>query len=214
VEVSGCDFGFFPARAILVKAKGGLRPHIHDCSFHDNRDGGGSSNAHEAVALGEGNLKSNTSMRARVAGCEMWNLNVEGEAISVKTSDNVVQGNRISSSKAGYTNRYGERNLFEGNTSTNSRGFAIGDRGTRLVGNTVNGRGSIVVLGGDVTADEMRDGPHCQATDTYLEDNSGLLVIGRNYAGRTLPAVGTTVRSHNGTIRLKNHTGTRLPGSA
>ena len=51
VEVKGCDFGYFGARAILVRPTG-LRPHIHDCTFHDNRDGGGDHNAHEAISLG------------------------------------------------------------------------------------------------------------------------------------------------------------------
>ena len=210
VEVAGCDFGFFRARAILVRPTG-LRPHIHDCSFHDNRDGGHDSNAHEAISLGYDNPTSSTSMRARVTGNRMWNLNVEGEAISVKTSDNVVQGNRISSSRAGFTNRYGERNLFEGNTTTNSRGFAVSDRGTRLVRNTVNGRGSIRVLAGNASYDARVNGVHCQATDTYLEGNSGPLLIGHTQSG-TKPAVGTTVKSHNGRITLIRQTGTKLPG--
>jgi hypothetical protein len=214
VEVADCDFGFFPAGAILVRPKGGLRPYIHGCTFHDNRDGGGNHNAHEAISLGYDNPTSNTSMRARVVDNELRNLNVEGEAISVKTSDNLVQGNRLSSSKGGISNRYGERNEYRDNTSTNSRGFVVGDRGSRLVGNTVNGSGSIKVLGGNATADSTKNGPHTQATDTYLEGNRGSLVIGYNYAGQKLPAVNTTVRSHDGSVKLQNHTGTRLPGSA
>src|SRR5689334_5335262 len=99
VEVKGCDFGYFGARAILVRPTG-LRPYIHDCTFHDNRDGGGDHNAHEAISLGYDNPTSNTSLRARVMNNRMWNLNVEDEAISVKTSDNLLQGNTLSSSKA------------------------------------------------------------------------------------------------------------------
>jgi hypothetical protein len=51
VEVAGVDFGFFGGRAILVRPSG-LRPYIHDCTFHDSRDGGGDRNAHEAVSPG------------------------------------------------------------------------------------------------------------------------------------------------------------------
>ena len=50
VEVMGCDFGYFPKRAILVRPTG-LRPYIHDCTFHDNVSGG-NRNVHEAISLG------------------------------------------------------------------------------------------------------------------------------------------------------------------
>jgi hypothetical protein len=208
VEVRGCDFGYFQGRAIIVRPSG-LRPYIHDCSFHDPRNGGDfGKNAHEGIALGYDNPNSNVSMRARVINNRFWNMNIEGEAISVKTSDNTLQGNQISSSVAGFTNRYGERNLFQDNTSTNSRGFAVGDRGCRLLGNHVNGRGSITILAGDTSASDTKNGRHPQAMDTYLEGNSGLLVIGGIY--RPVPAANTSVRSHNGSVRLQLQTGTRL----
>lgn len=209
VEVRGCDFGFFAGRAILVRPTG-LRPYIHDCSFHDNRTGG-DRNANEAIALGYDNPSSNTSMRARVVANRLWNLNVEGEAISVKTSDNTIQGNQLSSSKGGYTNRYGERNQFTGNVSTNARGFVIGDRDTRLVNNVINGSGAFRIMCGDATADVTRNGPHLQATNTYLQGNSGPLVIGASYATTPLPALNTNVVSHKGSIQLQKHSGTRLP---
>ena len=210
VEVAGCDFGFFPSRAILVRPSG-LRPYIHDCDFHDNRSGS-DPNKNEAIALGYDNPTSGTSMRARVVGNKLWNLNVETEAICVKTSDNTIQGNQISSSKAGYSNRYGERNLFQSNTSTNAGGFLVEDRGQRLLGNTINGGGRIKVLAGNTTCATTTNGPHCQATNTYLEGNSGPLTVGYAYSGMTLPAIGTTVASHSGPISLANQSGTTLPG--
>ena len=150
-------------------------------------------------------------MRARVVGNKLWNLNIEGEAICVKTSDNLIQGNQISSSKGAYSNRYGERNQFIGNKSINSTGFLVEDRSNRLIGNLIEGTGRILILGGEVTASVTTNGPHVQATSTYLEANAGLLVIGHNYSG-TLPALNSQVKTHNGSIRLKNHKGTLLPG--
>ena len=63
VEVRGCDFGYFPKRAIFTRHSAtGI--YIHDCSFHNNVNGKGSdSNAHEAIALGYSNLYSRTSMK-------------------------------------------------------------------------------------------------------------------------------------------------------
>jgi hypothetical protein len=207
VEVSGCDFGFFPRRAILVRP-GGLRPYIHDCGFHDNRDGGGDPNAHEAISLGYDNPSSSTSLRARIVKNRFWNLDVEGEAISVKTSDNLIQGNSLSSSRAGFTNRYGERNCFSGNVLTNCRGFAIGGRGTRLLGNRIDGLGAIDIHGGDARPEVRRNGIHPAAVDTWLDGNSGPLAIGVRY--RPLPAVNTRVLRHSGPVRLVNETGTIL----
>jgi hypothetical protein len=205
VEVRGCDFGFFPQRAILVRPTG-LKPYIHDCSFHDNRDGGSDPNTHEAISLGYDNPSSHTSLRARIIKNRFWNLDVEGEAISVKTSDNLIQANNLSSSRAGFSNRYGERNCFSDNVLTNCRGFAIGGRGTRLLNNRLNGRGAIAIHGGDARPEVRRNGVHPAAVDTYLDGNSGPLAIGVRY--RPLPAVNTRVLRHGGSIRLVNETGT------
>jgi hypothetical protein len=206
VEVRGCDFGFFAQRAILVRPSG-LRPYIHDCSFHDNRSLGGNHNVHEAISLGYDNPSSGTSLRARVLRNRMWNLNVEGEAVSVKTSDNLLQDNVLSSSRAGLTNRYGERNVFAGNVLTNTRGIAIGGRDCRLLGNRINGRGSIDIQGGDASPDVTRNGVHPQSVNTYLEGNTGPVVVGGRH--KPLPAMNTTIVRQGGTVRLVNAVGTR-----
>ncbi len=211
VEVARCDFGFFRGRGILVQPSG-LRPHIHDCTFHDNRSGG-DKNVHEAISLGYDNPTSGVSMRARVTNNRLWNLNVEAEAICVKTSDNLIQGNTILSSRASYSNRYGERNLFQGNTSTNSGGFLIEDGHNHLIGNKISGGGNIKILTGNAPAGTRRNGVHLQATDTYLERNNGPLIVGHSYARMRLPALRTSVKSHAGQITLKNEIGTRLPRS-
>jgi hypothetical protein len=211
VEVKGCDFGYFGARAILVRPTG-LRPHIHDCTFHDNRDGGGDHNAHEAISLGYDNPTSNTSLRARVVNNRMWNLNVEDEAISVKTSDNLLQANTLSSSKACFSNRYGERNQYISNQFPSSRGCVIQDRGNIVRNNKIGGSGKILIMGGNTSANETRNDYRSQATSTVLEGNNGLLIIGYNYNGNNLPALNTSVRSHAGSIQLRNHKGTRIAG--
>jgi hypothetical protein len=209
VEVKGCDFGHFGARAILVRPTG-RRARIHDCAFHDNRNGGGDRNAHEAISLGYDNPTSNTSLQARVLNNRMWNLNVEDEAISVKTSDNLIQGNTVSSSKAGFCNRYGERNQYLGNQFNNARGCVIHDRGNVLRNNRITGSGKILIMGGNTSANDTRNDYRSQATSTVLEGNNGQLIIGYNYRGNRLPALNTSVRSHNGKIELRDQQGTRI----
>lgn len=211
VEVKGCDFGYFGGRAVLVRPVG-VKPYIHDCTFHNNRDGGGDHNAHEAISLGYDNPSSTTSLRARVLNNRMWGLNVEDEAISVKTSDNVLQGNTLSNSKAGFSIRYGERNQFIGNQFSGARGCVIHDRDNILRNNKVENGGKIYIMGGNTTASDTRNDYRSQATNTVLEGNKGELIIGYNYRGNKLPALNTRVLTHTGSIQLRDQQGTRLAG--
>ncbi len=148
-------------------------------------------------------------MRARVVSNKFYNLNLEGEVLSVKTSDNTIQGNEVSNSRGGFTNRLGRNNLFQSNTSINSRGLAIGGRGIRLIGNKVIGRGFIAVQAGTSGPETSRSSDHPQSMDVFCQGNSGLMVIGGQFKPK--PAQGTTVASHSGQIRLQLHSGTKLP---
>ena len=208
VEVRGCDFGYFTGRAILVRPSG-LRPYIHDCSFYSNRRNPKSSSANEAVALGYDAANQNVQMRARVINNKFWNLMLEGEVLSVKTSYNTIQGNQVSSSKGGFTNRLGQYNVFQSNTSTNSRGIAVGGRGIRLIGNRVIGTGFIAVQAGNAAPGSTRNSDHPQSVDVYCQGNSGMMIIGGGFTPK--PALNTRVASHSGQIRLKLHSGTKLP---
>ena len=42
-------------------------------------------------------------MNARIINNKFWNLNFDGEAISVKTSENLLEGNQLTSSQGGFT---------------------------------------------------------------------------------------------------------------
>ena len=155
VEVKGCDFSYFPQRAIFVRS--GLRAYIHDCGFHNNTKGS-IANSHEAIGLGYSNLYSRTSMNARIINNKFWNLNFEGEVVSVKTSDNLLEDNQLTSSQGGFTQRYGRNNTFARNVSTNSRGIAIGGRGAKVISNQINGTGRIAIQAGTVNADVLTNG--------------------------------------------------------
>ena len=149
-------------------------------------------------------------MRARVINNRFWNLNLDGEVLSVKTSDNTIQGNEVSSSQGGFTNRLGQNNLFQNNTSINSRGIAIGGRGIRLIGNKVIGKGLHRGAGRQPPPPARRATATTRSPSTSsVQGNSGLLVIGGQYTPK--PALNTNVVSHSGQIRLKLQSGTKLP---
>ena len=71
------------------------------------------------------------------------------------------------------------------------------------------GLGSIAVQAGNSAPGSSRNSDHPQSVDTYVQGNSGLLVIGGQFTPK--PALNTNVVSHSGQIRLKLHSGTRLP---
>lgn len=204
-EITGCDFSFFPQRAIFIRS--GTGAYIHDCTFHDNTNGK-ITNSHEAIGLGYSNLYSLQSMKARVVNNKLWNLKHDGETISVKTSDNLVEGNEMISCQGGFTQRYGQNNRFLRNISTNSRGIAVGGRGAKIIGNTVTGLGRIAVQAGDAAVHVLTNGVHPQSYDTVVEGNKGLLVVGNQYS--PFPAVNTRVTAHSGSVRLVLHRKTTL----
>jgi hypothetical protein len=207
VEVRGCDFGYFHGRAILVRPSG-LRPHIHDCRFHNSSFDRRFRNADSAIALGFDNPTSRVQLRARVINNRLWNLNASGSALTCKTSGNLVQGNQLTNCKGGYIVRYGTGNSLIGNVSTNSRGIAVGGRGHRIANNRIVGSGKIAVQAGTAAFTNMRNVVHPQSANTLVEGNSGLLVIGNAY--KPMPALDTVVRAHRGGVRLMLQRGTRL----
>ena len=99
-------------------------------------------------------------------------------------------------------------NQFIGNTISNSRGIAIGSRGCTVANNNLQGRGIIAIQAGNASADNLKNGVHPQAADTLVQGNVGPLVIGNQY--KPMPALNTTVRDHEGTVRLMLHQGTKL----
>ena len=208
VEIRGCDFGYFPGRAIFAR-QSAIGIYIHDCGFHNNVNSKTvNSNAHEAISLGYSNLYSRTSMKGQILNNKFWSLNVEGKSVSIKTSDNIIQGNQLSSSRGGFTQRYGKNNTFAGNTCTNSRGIAIGSQYAKVMNNRIVGTGRIAIQAGNASYSSLTNGVHPQSADTIVEGNSGPLVIGNLY--KPMPALRTTVRSHSGTIKLILQSGTKM----
>ena len=62
---------------------------------------------------------------------------------------------------------------------------------------------------GTAAPGSSRNSDHPQSVDVVCQGNSGLLVIGGQFKPK--PALNTNVVSHSGQIRLKLHSGTKLP---
>ena len=199
------------ARAILVRPTG-LRPYIHDCTFHDNRNGGGNHNAHEAISLGYDNPSSGVSMRAHVVANRLWTLNIEGEGICVKTSDNIIERNEIVLSRGAFTNRYGERNLFiekYHHEFSWVRHWGSGKQAHRQYSQWKEAR-SEYVAAMLVRASRRTARIYRRLIPTWRAISDRWWSATTTMA-RALPAVNTFVESHNGVIRLMRQVGIRLP---
>ena len=213
VEVA--DAEFFGTRGVAITITGQARdPHIHDCYFHDPRGAeGGVNAANGAIQVGQGMADTNRRISALVERNRFERWAFAAQTISVKSSGNTVRDNLFVASR-NVTNRHGEGNTYEGNTLERSGGITVHDRGTRVLRNRLSGGGSIRVMGGDIPCDVVRQGGHPQACDTFLEGNTGLLVVGVRFPGDNLPALDTVVASHQGRIELRpgGQVRTRLPG--
>jgi hypothetical protein len=204
-EVTNCQVRLFTGRGISIKGSA-RNPRIHWNYLSDSR---GSGNGHEAIQVGQSTRDTNIRINALVEHNRIERCTAESETISVKSSGNTLRNNILISS-CNISNRHGQYNTYENNTVSSSYWIAVHDRGNKLR----NNKAKIRVMGGNVTPERDLQGGHPQAYDTDLSGNSGLLVIGSLYSDHRLPAVNTTVTSHNGPIQLKAHVGTTLPGGS
>jgi hypothetical protein len=88
------------------------------------------------------------------------------------------------------------------------------DRGNRLLRNRLSGGGNIRIQAGNIDCDAVQRGGRPQACETYLEGNSGLLIVGYQSRSDRFRAEDTVVRSHSGQIQLRYQRRTSLPGAS
>jgi hypothetical protein len=212
-EVANCEIAFFNDRGIAISGNA-QNPYVHHNYIHDSRGGG---NGHEGIQIGQSMNDNDRRVNARIESNRLERLDAESEAISVKSSGNLIVGNSLRNSRANIVNRHGSNNVYQNNTLENAYGIVIHDRGNKVIGNRcVNSvlKRSIRIMGGDSTPESNRQGGHPQAVDTLVSGNTAdYLIIGDQFPGDRLPAVNTTVVDHNGPVVLKAEVGTRLGGA-
>jgi Chondroitinase B len=204
---------FFGNRGSAITITGSARnPYIHDCYFHDPVFAGDAA-SDAVIQVGQSMRDTNTPIRARIEDNRFERCTTSPETISVKSSANMLRRNTLVACR-NLTNRHGEDNVYEGNTLERSGWLTVFDRGTRVLDNRATSSSGIRVMAGDIDCDAVMQGGQPQACDTFLEGNSGLLVVGFRFGSDRLPAEDTVVRSHNGRIELRRGTQVRtcLPG--
>jgi hypothetical protein len=205
VEVDRNELFGLRGRGISVRPDGdGALPELR---IHRNhvRDfvGASGENVHEAVQLGQSKRHSRVRLRAVLELNLIERVSVDSEAISIKSSDNLVRRNTLLDCRANLTNRHGERNRIEANWLERCLGIVVHDRGNEVVGNVlVDCRNGIRVMGGDVPAAEWPAlGSHPAAEETLVARNvAAEVTVGRLFRGHGVPATRTRLAGQEGRI--------------
>ncbi|MEM7211637.1 MAG: chondroitinase-B domain-containing protein [Pseudomonadota bacterium] len=125
--------------------------------FHDQK--GQRKNANENITThGDAWGKSEITIENNL----IVNAGLDDEAISIKTSNNVVRGNTIINSR-GLVVRLGSNNLLEGNVIINGKGIRVHGDNNILDNNLIEDRVGIRIAEGSITQDDRN--PECKTGD-------------------------------------------------
>jgi hypothetical protein len=196
---------------VSAKAKGAV--------IESNRFRGCQPGASCAIMVGNGTATTDAVVGAKLVGNAVENCAAGStETLSFKSSGNSMIGNMLINSN-NLSNRHGSGNVFTNNRLRGSMGIVIQDGPNNVLENNViesvrSGPG-ISIMAGNAEHDSHVQGDHPAAFGVTLRGNQAPLVIGRPFSSKwTVPARGTTVQSHVGTIKvMKLAQGTVLPGS-
>jgi hypothetical protein len=150
----------------------------HNYFFHHTFSG---SNGGESIRLGY-SFRQLSSAFATLEYNLFEQANGDSEAISVKSSDNIIRFNTIRNSKGSIVLRHGNRNLVEGNLMLGgSSGIRLYENDHVVINNVVQGgSGQIIVGSGTVIDDTTWSTAHARADRALVAFNtvvgSGTLV--------------------------------------
>ncbi len=232
-EGAYCEVSNWNGRGFGFSAPTSPRPVWRYSIFRDTTFGD-SGNAGEAMhySFGRGNVVGG----GLVYRCKFknWNRAEEEELISCKCSGNVFR--QISVENCGpqaINNRFGGNNLYDAIWTRNSGGIGVHDGcadgwgSNKVLGCRVDdppsGRWGIMIRAGQeppctLIPDPEKgvaDARNSAAGDCVVAGCTGPIIVGRTYSNSLVPARGTRIRQHSGSIEYELHTATDAqPGVA
>ncbi|MEU4519699.1 polysaccharide lyase 6 family protein [Amycolatopsis sp. NPDC024027] len=180
------------------------RVHVHHNYFYNHQFSG--SNGGESIRLGLSDHQSYTA-NALIENNLFEKADGDSEAISVKSSDNVVRYNTIRDSKGYVVLRHGNRSTVEGNVLFGS-GIRFHGNDHKIVGNYVaNSGGRAIVFGSGNEADsgptsKLHDRPDrvTVAYNTVLGSNSVIDGDGGDFKPKDCVVANNIVKGTSGTL--------------
>ncbi|MGW3966230.1 polysaccharide lyase 6 family protein [Amycolatopsis sp. NPDC005003] len=178
--------------------------HVHHNYFFNHQFSG--SNGGESIRLGLSNHQSYPA-HAVVENNLFEKADGDSEAISVKSSDNVIRYNTIRDSKGYIVLRHGNRSTVEGNVLFNS-GIRFHGNDHRIVNNYVaNSGGRAIVFGSGEEADsgptsKLHDRPDRDtvAYNTVIGSSSVIDGDGGNFKPKDCVVADNIVKGTSGTL--------------
>lgn len=186
------------------------------CMFR-NSTGSDSGNDGEAIHWSFGPPTRVTNGLIYRCKFKNWSQGGEAELISIKCSGNIIRQVSVENCpNQTINNRFGRSNLYDAIWTTGSGGIGVHD-GCGSSGNRVLGCRVDNPVGNDTLGIAVRAGqnPPCTTTsggendaagECRVEGCIGTLRVGRTYSNSTVPARGTIVRQHTGSIVYDLHT--------
>ena len=164
------------------------RSFIHHNYFHNHTFSG--SNGGESIRLGL-SARQLASAHATVELNLFEHADGDSEAISVKSSDNVIRLNTLRNSTGSIVLRHGNRNLVDGNLMLgSSAGLRFYENDHVLINNVIQGgSGQIIAGSGDIADDTDNGTEHARvdralvAFNTVVANRTALLQVGQGTDG-------------------------------
>ncbi|GHG24717.1 MULTISPECIES: polysaccharide lyase 6 family protein [Amycolatopsis] len=180
------------------------RVHVHHNYFYNHQFSG--SNGGESIRLGLSDRQS-SSANALIENNLFEKADGDSEAISVKSSDNVVRYNTIRDSRGYLVLRHGDRSTVEGNVLFGS-GIRFHGNDHRIVDNYVANSGDRAIVFG--SGDEADSGPTSKLHDrpdrvtvaynTVLGSNSVIDGDGGDFKPKDCVVADNIVKGTSGTL--------------
>ncbi|WP_394834267.1 polysaccharide lyase 6 family protein [Pendulispora rubella] len=139
---------------------------VHHNYFYNHTFGG--TNGGESIRLGLSD-RQHVSAGATVEHNLLEKANGDSEAISVKSSDNVVRYNTLRNSKGSIVLRHGNRNRVEGNIELGgSSGIRLYENDHVIVNNLIQGGSGQIIVGSGELKDDTASGTEHARVDRAL----------------------------------------------
>lgn len=157
---------------------------VHHNYFRDHTFSG--DNGGESIRLGY-SYRQLSSANAIIEYNLFERANGDSEAISVKSSDNIVRYNTLRDSRGSIVLRHGNRNLVEGNLMLgNTAGIRFYDNDHVIINNVIQGgTGQVIAGSGDVADDTTGSTQHARpdrvlvAFNTVISNRTNVLQVGQ-----------------------------------
>lgn len=164
-------------------------------------------NVHEGIQIGQTWNHSDIPVRAVVEHNLLERVSIDDEAISIKSSENIIRFNTLLECRGDLSNRHGERNQYVANWLERSLGLIVFDRDNLLLGNLLSDcKQGIRIMAGDVEDDSPEPGMPYAMNTRLVGNRAGRTVLGAVYTKHylPLPARDTAVGQHEGDIETDN----------